>query len=737
MYKSLLLISLLICFLGNVFAQEDYQAIQSEGDIPQVFITFTNEKIEYANSSYDKNQVNLSKEEYSKFNSKTNFYVDYLLKNGKIVFGTDLNKYVDKVGASVLQYFPDIKDTVQFYIVKSASVNAFTSNAGIIFINIGLIAQLENEAQLAYIIAHELIHYNYKHSLELYEKEIESDRSYTLYKNSDESMQMDLLLEYSRSQEMMADSLGFIEAFAKTKYSFDEALSVFDVLLYSNLPFDEIKFDTTFFDDENFTMNKDYILQSVDPISNAENYNDKNSTHPNIKKRRGMMIDLVTSQENINTAKFLVSEEEFYKLQKQARFEMSNILTSEMEYDRAFYNSYLLLRKYPDNAFLKKNMAYCLYAVAIFKDKKSVKDIIGKYKEIEGNLQSVTYFFHKVDEKTISALAVKFLWNYYKEYPEDKFMSKILSLAIEELSEELDFSFSMITAPPLNHLDSIEQSNFIKLSDEEYNAMSKYDKIRYDKKYLQLFGSKDNKTKTVDSNPYERVLTTESMEPEFKIAFETLKQEKIFMLDSNYASYKNKFILVNPIYFHVLGDKLDIMRSIDGKTKLLQSIKNSSQQASMNMRVLDINEIHEGQTDKFNDLALLNSWVDEYATMVDMVGSHFGVPWQSYYIEAIARRHDLKYLLATGMISQKRMGSAVSAVTTILESIILYQIAPIGFRNLINNNNFLYQVYFYVDLETNENLLMNEINITGPPSLDYLNNLNYQIMYEIKKSKDK
>ena len=123
--------------------------------------------------------------------------------------------------------------------------------------------------------------------------------------------------------------------------------------------------------------------------------------------------------------------------------------------------------------------------------------------------------------------------------------------------------------------------------------------------------------------------------------------------------------------------------------------------------------------------------------MVDMVGSHFGVPWQSYYIEAIARRHDLKYLLATGMISQKRMGSAVSAVTTILESIILYQIAPIGFRNLINNNNFLYQVYFYVDLETNENLLMNEINITGPPSLDYLNNLNYQIMYEIKKSKDK
>lgn len=735
MHRIFILFSLIICIYGRISAQDSYQTIRSKGDIPQVFVTFTNEKIEYANSDYDNKEINLSKKEYNKFNSQTNFYVDYLLKSGKIIFGTDLNNYVDKVGALVLENFPDIKDTVKFYIVRSASVNAFTTDAGIIFINIGLIAQLENEAQLAYIIAHELIHYKYKHSLKLYEMDVESNEGFTLYKNSNEFSNMNMLLEYSRGQEMMADSLGFTEGYAKTKYSYNEALSVFDVLLYSNLPFDEINFDTTFFDDENFTINKEYILQSVNPISNVENYNDSKSTHPNIKRRREMMIDLVTNRDNINTAKFIISEEEFYKLQKLSRFEMSNIFTNELEYDRAFYNSYLLLKKYPNNSFLKKNMAYCLYAVSIFKHHNSMRRVIGDYKKTEGNLQSITYFFNKVDKKTITALAVKFLWHYHKENPDDKYMSKIFSLAIEELSEILDLNFDMIIAPPLNYIDTNNQVKFLVLSNDEYNALSKYDKIRYDKKYAQEFGSKNKNPRLIETKSYLRVLSTESIDPDFKLAYENYKQGKIFALDDNNSNYKNKFILVNPIYFHLFDYKLDIFKTIDGKTKFLQSIKKTAKAASFHMEVLDINEISVEETDEFNDLAVLNSWLSEYAIMADLIKSHFGVPWQSRLIEDIAKRHDVKYLLATGIISQKKMQSATNIFVTVFGSILLYQTSPMFIRKRINSNNYLYQMYFYVDLETNEAILMDEITLTGTPSQDYLNNLNYKIMHEIKKHK--
>ena len=44
-------------------------------------------------------------------------------------------------------------DEVRIYVTKSPYVNAFSTDQGVIMINIGLIAQLENEAQLAYAVA--------------------------------------------------------------------------------------------------------------------------------------------------------------------------------------------------------------------------------------------------------------------------------------------------------------------------------------------------------------------------------------------------------------------------------------------------------------------------------------------------------------------------------------------------------------------------------------------------------
>ena len=189
-----------VIFMLNLPAQSKYKPIQSEGPIPQEFLTFTNDKIDDANTAYNRQRVNLSRKQFEEFNNSTNYYVDYLLKSGGIIFGTDMNKYVDSVGALVLVNFPDIKDQVRFYLVKSPTVNAFTTHQGIIFINMGLIAQLENEAQLAYIIAHELIHYKYKHSFKRYEQSRNKRISGTRVWGTDN---MDKYLAYSREQETM------------------------------------------------------------------------------------------------------------------------------------------------------------------------------------------------------------------------------------------------------------------------------------------------------------------------------------------------------------------------------------------------------------------------------------------------------------------------------------------------------------------------------------------------------
>lgn len=49
------------------------------------------------------------------------------------------------------------------YIVKDADVNAFTPGGGYLFVNAGLIAAMENEAQLATVLAHEIGHIDRGH----------------------------------------------------------------------------------------------------------------------------------------------------------------------------------------------------------------------------------------------------------------------------------------------------------------------------------------------------------------------------------------------------------------------------------------------------------------------------------------------------------------------------------------------------------------------------------------------
>ncbi|HRZ42120.1 MAG TPA: M48 family metallopeptidase [Bacteroidales bacterium] len=729
--KIFLILLTCVSFTLNLPGQNVYKPLQCEGPIPPEFLTFTIDKIDSANVKYNSHRDNLSRKQFKKFNNSTNYYLDHLLKSGGIIFGTAMNKYVDSVGALVLNSFPEIKEQVRFYLVKSTTVNAFTTHQGIIFINLGLIAQLENEAQLAYVIAHELIHYKYKHSLNLYQHSLTKKQSRSMVWSTDN---MDRFLAYSREQETMADSLGFLLGFANTKYDFNEAISVFDVFLYSNLPFDEIKFNFDMFNDQYFTLEDNYRFSAVRQISNPEDYDDSRSTHPNIKTRRTLMIDLITSMENPNHSKFLVSEEKFYALQKQARFELSNIYTCEMNYDRAFYNSYLLLLTYPDDPFLRKNMAYILYGVSVFKSKQTLRNVIEDEKELEGNLLSVTKFFKEVNKETLAALAVKYLWKYHVDFPQDDYMNKLLSLAIEQCNTTCDYTYDMIYKPPVDTVKSELAENFRELSEEEYNALSKYDKIRYDKKYTAIFGGKTNVNSTLEVKSHFAVLSAETLHPDFKSWFTGNPKPSIFTSDTTHLNHDDcdMFMLLNPIYFSIYNDELDVLKSVDGEVKYMKSLKKVSEVASLGMEILDTRGIKPDDTKKFNELALMQSWMMEYADLTNKIGDYYGIPWQSAYYNNLVNDHGTRYMLAMGFVAKRNYKFSISPYISGLVCGVFPYIGPVLFNRAVVVNNRLYHICYFVDLETNETLIFHEGVIEGFPSNDYLNNLNYKIMHKIK-----
>ncbi|HOJ51827.1 MAG TPA: M48 family metalloprotease [Syntrophales bacterium] len=88
-----------------------------------------------------------------------------LLKTKKVV------DYLNAVGQKILAQADNKQPfDYQFNIIKSASINAFATPGGYVYIHRGLINLAENEAQLASVIAHELGHVNLRHIADAIEK---------------------------------------------------------------------------------------------------------------------------------------------------------------------------------------------------------------------------------------------------------------------------------------------------------------------------------------------------------------------------------------------------------------------------------------------------------------------------------------------------------------------------------------------------------------------------------------
>ncbi len=77
----------------------------------------------------------------------------------------NLLKYVNLVGQAVARVSdrPDID--YYFAIVNSKAPNAFATPGGYVFVSIGLLRMIQNEAQLAGVLGHEIAHVTHKHAL--------------------------------------------------------------------------------------------------------------------------------------------------------------------------------------------------------------------------------------------------------------------------------------------------------------------------------------------------------------------------------------------------------------------------------------------------------------------------------------------------------------------------------------------------------------------------------------------
>lgn len=90
-------------------------------------------------------------------------FVQKLDQQGKLIRDRRLNTYLSGIVEKISAQRPRGSVPLRAYIVKDADVNAFTPGGGYVFFNAGMLAAMENEAQLASVTAHEIAHIDRGH----------------------------------------------------------------------------------------------------------------------------------------------------------------------------------------------------------------------------------------------------------------------------------------------------------------------------------------------------------------------------------------------------------------------------------------------------------------------------------------------------------------------------------------------------------------------------------------------
>ncbi len=135
----------------------------------------------------------------------------------------EINRYINEIGQrlELQSKRPDIPYT--FQVVDDKGINAFATMGGFVYVNRGLIAAADNEAQLASVMAHEIGHIEGRHAIQQMRQAAIAKGLATaagLNRNTIVNIGVELALQRpnSRKDEFQADQVG-LETLKQTGYA--------------------------------------------------------------------------------------------------------------------------------------------------------------------------------------------------------------------------------------------------------------------------------------------------------------------------------------------------------------------------------------------------------------------------------------------------------------------------------------------------------------------------------------
>lgn len=434
--STILLITLLLndCIIANcqIVDFNNYHALRSSGTIPDAIIKTlmlnNRESITGQVISDDKKEATAK----TRFMLSNDYHVLNLLRSGDMLFGDTISNYVNKVAAVILKDSLKLKEKLNFIVVKNYNYNAYSNNNGFIFINMGLISKLKSEAELAYILAHEIAHFVLNHPIEHHMETLQVFDSRGRFRYKNNISKIDRLGERKREKEFEADSLALV-MIKNSPYSNAVAISTLQNLHFATVPFDNIAFDKGFFNAGSLVVPTCYFLDSCAGFSEIKDTYDENYSHPNILKRINKVKNALLESDMDNGVLFHHSESDFNYIREVARFETLYLKVRDKRFGIALYDAYLLSRQYPNNRFIELSVAKSLYGLTKFRNEDKFFYVAEPYEKVEGESQQLHYFLRQLNRKQLNVIAFNYVNNLKKKYPAESVLDKLESDLINEM----------------------------------------------------------------------------------------------------------------------------------------------------------------------------------------------------------------------------------------------------------------------------------------------------------------
>jgi hypothetical protein len=260
-----------------------------------------------------------------------------LHSSGKVIFNCPATAYLQELKSKLLNDYPKVEKMINVYVTEDPSLNAFATVTNNIYVNVGLLAKVENEAQLAYILCHEIMHIVNAH---IVHQTLAVSEKVSSYGKKDLMLEDELVNLYrhsiSREHENEADADG-LTLYLKQDYGRNEALNALLVLERSSiLPADlPLNKDVWFADSITFKtiLNK----REVDGKPSRQRFAENLTTHPLIEDRVSNIEERLSEFESTHgNVQYLVSEDSFKEIRSQANSMVALIYANNFDFIALF-----------------------------------------------------------------------------------------------------------------------------------------------------------------------------------------------------------------------------------------------------------------------------------------------------------------------------------------------------------------------------------------------------------------